>query len=155
MANQQELQHAYEIGYISEEEKSLLEEYNQRLTENGVPIIYNLRHLRQLLSIRKSAQERLFGEKRSESYRTFRIPKKSGGVRIIEAPSDELKMIQLWIKENILDKFKPSQYAKGFKKGTSIYDNALPHVGKELVINIDLKDFFPSITYGEIYRIFK
>ena len=155
MAKQQELQHACEIGYISQEDKTLLEEYNRRLSENGVPIIYNLRHLRQLLGISKGAQDRLFGKKRSESYRKFQIPKKSGGARIIEAPSDELKKIQLWIKENILDKFNPSQYAKGFKKGVSIYDNALPHVGKELVINIDLKDFFPSIKYSEIYKIFK
>lgn len=155
MSNQQDLQRAYEIGYINNEEKALIEEYNLRLTENGVPIIYNLRHLRQLLGIRKSAQERLFGDKRSESYRTFQIPKKSGGVRTIEAPSDELKAIQLWIKENILDKFNPSEYAKGFKKGLSIYDNALPHVGKDLVINIDLKDFFPSIGYKEIYKIFR
>ena len=155
MAKEQNLQKACETGYISEEEKSLIEEYNQRLTENCVPIIYNLRHLRQLLGIRKSAQERLFGEQRSESYRIFHIPKKSGGVRTIEAPSDELKKIQLWIKENILDKFTPSQYAKGFKKGVSIYDNALPHVGKKLVVNIDLKDFFPSIGYKEIYKIFR
>ena len=94
MAKQQDLQKACETGYISEEEKSLIEEYNQRLTENRVPVIYNLRHLRQLLGIRKSSQERLFGEKRSESYRIFHIPKKSGGVRTIEAPSDELKKIQ-------------------------------------------------------------
>lgn len=155
MAKQQEINRAYEIGYITDEDKRLIEEYNQRLAENGVPIIYNLRHLRQLLDIRKSAQKRLFGVDRNESYRTFKIPKKSGGFRVIEAPSDELKKIQLWIKERILDEFNPSQYAKGFKKGVSIYDNALPHVGKELVINIDLKDFFPSIKYSEVYKVFK
>ena len=155
MAKKQDIQKAYETGYITEEEKNLIEEYNQYLTEKGVPIIYNLRHLRQLLGIHKSAQDRLFGAKRNESYRTFQIPKKSGGTRTIEAPSEELKVIQLWIKENILDKFNPSHYAKGFKKGVSIYDNALPHVGKKLVINIDLKDFFPSIKYFEIYKVFK
>lgn len=37
----------------------------------------------------------------------------------------------------------------------SIYDNAVQHTGKELVVNIDLKDFFPSIQYREIYKIFK
>ena len=31
----------------------------------------------------------------------------------------------------------------------------MPHVGKKLVINIDLKDFFPSIGYKEIYKIFR
>lgn len=155
MAKQQEIQHAYEIGYINEEDKLRIEEYNQRLSENGVPIIYNLRHLRKLLGIHKKEQEKLFGDKRNESYRTFQIPKKSGGVRTIEAPIEELKKIQGWIKEEILDKFKPSEYAKGFKRGCSIYDNALPHVGKDMVMNIDLKDFFPSIHYSDIYSIFR
>lgn len=149
------IEHAFLSGFITKEEKKLIEEYNQRLNQNNVPVIYNLRHLRQLLGIHKSAQDRLFGIKKCESYRTFSIPKKSGGMRKIEAPSDELKRIQLWIKENILDQFSASQYAKGFIKGISIYDNALPHVNKVLVINIDLKDFFPSIEYREIYKIFK
>lgn len=149
------IEKAFRVGLITEEEKNLIEEYNKRLTDNNVPIIYNLRHLRQLLGIHKSAQERLFGIKQIESYKTFFIPKKSGGTRKIEAPNDELKAIQLWIKENILDKFSVSQYAKGFVKGVSIYDNALQHTKKELVINIDLKDFFPSIGYNEVYKVFK
>lgn len=149
------IEKAFQVGLITEEEKNLIEEYNKRLTDNNVPIIYNLRHLRQLLGIHKSAQERLFGIKQIESYKTFFIPKKSGGTRKIEAPNDELKAIQLWIKENILDKFSVSQYAKGFVKGVSIYDNALQHTKKELIINIDLKDFFPSIGYNEVYKVFK
>lgn len=149
------IEKAFQVGLITEEEKNLIEEYNKRLTDNNVPIIYNLRHLRQLLGIHKSAQERLLGIKQIESYKTFFIPKKSGGTRKIEAPNDELKVIQLWIKENILDKFSVSQYAKGFVKGVSIYDNALQHTKKELVINIDLKDFFPSIGYNEVYKVFK
>ena len=155
MANTKELQKAYESGYITQDDMKLIEEYNQRLLSNNVPIIYNLRHLRQLLGIRKRDQEKLFGKNRKDSYHNFKIPKKSGGFRCIEAPSEQLKKIQLWIKENILDKFTGSEHAKGFKKGFSIYDNALPHVGKELVINFDLKDFFPSVEYCDIYKIFK
>lgn len=149
------IENAFRAGLITAEDKMLIEEYNQRLKDNNVPVIYNLRHLRQLLGIHKSAQERLFGIRKCDSYRVFHIPKKNGGLRKIEAPSEELKRIQLWIKENILDQFSVSQYAKGFIKGISIYDNAVPHVGKDLVINIDLKDFFPSVEYCEIYKIFK
>ena len=155
MADTKELTKAYDGGYITQDEMKLIQEYNQRLLSNNVPIIYNLRHLRQLLDIRKKQQDRLFGNKRCESYHKFNIPKKSGGVRNIEAPNEQLKKIQLWIKENILDQFMVSENAKGFKKGASIYDNALPHVGKELVINFDIKDFFPSIKYCDIYKIFK
>ena len=114
------IEHAFRSGFITEEDKRRLEEYNQRLADNNVPVIYNLRHLRQLLGIHKSAQDRLFGAKKCDSYRTFHIPKKSGGTRKIEAPSEELKRIQLWIKENILDQFSVSQYAKGFVKGVAL-----------------------------------
>lgn len=48
------IEKAYQAGVITEEEKRLIEEYNQRLTDNNVPVIYNLRHLRQLLGIHKS-----------------------------------------------------------------------------------------------------
>jgi retron-type reverse transcriptase len=107
-----------------------------------------------LLSIKKHEQVFLFGEYRNQSYDIFQIPKKSGGFRVIEAPNDRLKLIQLWIKENIIDKIRISSYAKGFKQNTCIYHNALPHTRKELVINIDLKDFFPSIEYRQVFRIF-
>ena len=149
------IEKAFYEGIISEEDMLLLKEYNQRLKDNNVPVIYNLRHLRQLLGIHKSAQDRLLGLKKQDSYKTFFIPKKHGGLREIEAPNSEMKMIQYWIKDNILDKFSASQYARGFIKGKSIYDNAVQHTNKELVINIDLKDFFPSIGFQEIYKIFK
>ena len=71
MAEKQNLQKACETGYISEEEKSLIEEYNQRLTENGVPIIYNLRHLRKIFKIAQSEQELYFGHSRKDLYYEF------------------------------------------------------------------------------------
>jgi len=146
---------AQEKKIITQEARLLIEEYNDRLTDNRVPIIYNLRHLRKILNIKKNDQDRFFGKYRAKSYIKFKIPKKSGGYRTIHAPLDDLKLIQLWIKENILDKFIPSNYAMGFVKGKSIADNAKFHVGKELVINIDLKDFFPSIKYFDVYKVFK
>ncbi len=153
MATKEEIDLALYHRIIDEENAGLLKEYNERLQSKNVPIIYNLRHLRKILKIRKKNQNKYFGSERNE-YHSFLIPKKSGGMREIEAPSDKLKLYQLWIKENILDKIKVSDYAKGFRKACSILDNAKNHVGKELVINLDLKDFFPSITYNQVYRIF-
>lgn len=151
----EELEYALDKELIDVETKQLIQEYDERLTQNNVPIIYNLRHLRKLLGIKKSDQERFFGKFRQQSYHTFDIPKKSGGYRKIEAPTKELKCFQSWVKENVLDKFCPSQNAKGFVKQRSIYDNALPHVNKPLVVNLDLQDFFPTITYSDIFKIFK
>lgn len=153
MATKEEISVALYHNIIDEQTSALLKEYNERLQSNNVPIIYNLRHLRKILKIRKKDQNKYFGNERNE-YHRFLIPKKSGGMREIEAPSDRLKLYQLWIKESILDKVKVSDYAMGFKRACSILDNAKNHVGKELVINLDLKDFFPSITYKQVYRIF-
>lgn len=153
MANDTFIDESLSRGEIDLNTAELIREYNKRLKQNNVPIIYNLKHLREILKISLNAQDKYFGNNRNE-YHIFEIPKKRGGVRVIEAPSDTLKKYQLWIKESILDKFKVSDYAKGFKKNCSILDNAQCHVGQELVLNIDLKDFFPSIKYSKVFKIF-
>ena len=145
---------AFQKGVISEETLNRILEYSERLTSNNIPIIYNLRHLRKIFQIRRKEQDLFFGEQRASLYSCFEIPKKSGGRRFIEAPCDRLKKIQRWIKDEIIDSFSPSEYATGFRKGVSIVDNAQPHVGKELVINIDLRDFFSSVPYSEVLRLF-
>ena len=153
MATNELINKAVAEGIISHETAEALKEYNDRLNKNGFPAIYNLGHLRNILKIRKRDQNKFFGKERNQ-YHKFIIPKKSGGKRVIEAPSDRLKSYQLWIKEKILDKVHISDQARGFRKACSIIDNAKEHVGKDLVINIDLKDFFPSITYSQVFKIF-
>ncbi len=131
-------------GLITNEGYLRLNEYVNRLTDNNIPIIFNLRHLRKILGIKKKDQDLYFGNQKNELYITFPLPKKTGGgYRVIEAPpTEELKTIQRWIKDNIVDKFSVSEYATGFRKDYSIYHNALPHVNKELVINVDIENFF-------------
>lgn len=153
MANNSMINESLKRGEIALETAELIREYNNRLEQNNVPIIYNLKHLKEILKISLKAQDKYFGNNRNE-YHVFEIPKKRGGVRVIEAPSDTLKKYQLWVKESILDKFKVSDYAKGFKKNCSILENAKCHVRQELVLNIDLKDFFPSIKYSKVFKIF-
>ena len=133
----------FKKGYIDLRTKDLLEEYTSRLLDNGVPIIYNLRHLRKHLDIKKKEQEKYFGKERFMLYKEFYIPKKSGGFRKIEAPVLDLEDKQKWIKQNILDKLTVSENAKGFKKHTNIVDNALGHCNKKYVLNLDIQDFFP------------
>ena len=151
MINVRELE---DKGIITHESAERLVEYSQRLMDNNVPVIYNLRHLRFLLSIKKNMQYKYFGADRKRSYHVFYIPKKSGGFRKIEAPSQELELIQRWIKSNILEKFNISDSAKGFKIGTSIVDNAACHCCKQYVLNMDIRDFFPSIKYSKIFKLF-
>ena len=83
-------------------------------------------------------------------YTEFTIKKKSGKDRLISAPIGSLKTIQRCLKLIFEIMFIPHHRATGFIIGKSIIDNAKLHVGKNYVYNIDLKDFFPSITYNKI-----
>ena len=80
-------------------------------------------------------------------YKNFDIPKKSGGVRRISAPKGNLKWIQLALKIWITARYEPNEVSMGFVRGRSITENASQHCGKRYVFNIDLNNFFPSITF--------
>ncbi len=88
-------------------------------------------------------------------YRRFALPKKTGGVRTISAPMPRLKRAQYWVLDNLLAKVPCHAAAHGFLPGRSIVTNAAPHCGQAVVINLDLKDFFPTITYPRIKGVFK
>lgn len=83
-------------------------------------------------------------------YQRFAIPKKTGGAREISAPMPRLKRAQYWLLDNVLQPLPVNQAAHGFVRGRSIVSNAQLHVGQDVVINCDLKDFFPSITYARV-----
>ena len=88
-------------------------------------------------------------------YFNFDVPKKSGGLRRLSSPHQKLAAAQRWIFENVLGKLQPHEAAHGFVTGHSILTNALPHVGADIVINADLKNFFPSITFWRVEGLFK
>ncbi|HGS4525605.1 retron St85 family RNA-directed DNA polymerase [Vibrio cholerae] len=81
--------------------------------------------------------------------------KTPGQYREISSPTSELKALQRWILRNILDKLSPSPYAKGFIKKKCLFDNAKPHEGKQYVLNLDLKDFFSSVSSKNVCTLFK
>lgn len=91
---------------------------------------------------------------RISHYRRFAMPKKTGGVRIISAPMPRLKRAQYWVLDNVLARAPVHPAAHGFLPGRSIVSNAAPHVGQAVVINVDLKDFFPSIALPRVRGVF-
>lgn len=61
-------------------------------------------------------------------------------------------MIQENILTNVLNERIISSYAKAYKKGLSLLDNALPHLHQKIVLKLDIKDFFPSIDFLKVYK---
>lgn len=88
-------------------------------------------------------------------YQQFEIAKKTGGVRKISAPMPRLKRVQYWLLDNVLNNVAIHSAAHGFAAERSILTNALPHVKKAVVINLDLENFFPTITYRRIKGLFQ
>jgi RNA-directed DNA polymerase len=88
-------------------------------------------------------------------YIRFKIAKKTGGERLISAPMPRLKQAQTWILHNILEVVDLHDSAHGFCRGRSIVSNAAPHVGADIVINLDLQNFFPSISYKRVKGLFR
>lgn len=88
-------------------------------------------------------------------YVRFEIAKRTGGTRRISAPLPRLKAAQRWLLDHVLDKVALHDAAHGFRKQRSIVSNARPHVGADLVINVDLKDFFPTLDYRRIRGAFR
>ena len=87
-------------------------------------------------------------------YHRFEIPKKTGGTRLISAPKPDLARAQRWVLENVLNRLEIEAPAHGFVTGRSIVSGATPHSGRAVVINIDLKDFFPTITFRRVKGLF-
>jgi RNA-directed DNA polymerase len=78
-----------------------------------------------------------------------------GGLRLIEAPKARLKEVQRRILTEILDRVPPHDAAHGFQHGRSIQSFAAPHAGQRVVLKMDLRDFFPSVSRARIQAFFR
>jgi retron-type reverse transcriptase len=83
------------------------------------------------------------------------LAKQSGAVRLIEAPKPRLKELQRQILDGILEKIPTHPAVHGFIRGRSTRTFAAPHVGKRVVLRMDLQDFFPSIAGVRIQTFFR
>jgi len=130
----------------------------EQLQKYNLPIFSNVVELSQQMNVSLGdLRYLLYNRKVSKitHYHIFEIPKKSGGKRVISAPKKKLKFLQHWVLHSILDCLPMPEQAHGFRKERSIVTNAQPHIGKDIVINVDLKDFFPSIGYKRVKGLFE
>lgn len=86
-------------------------------------------------------------------YRTFRLNKKRGGHRDIVAPRRFLKTIQRWLLVHVVEKLPVASCAHGFVRDRSIFSNASVHVGSRNLLNIDIEDFFPSVSERQVLDV--
>ena len=102
----------------------------------------------------------LFVVEATKRYTKFNIAKSSGALREIQSPATALKVVQRKLNQALACVYEPRYPVHGFvasrglSTGRSIVSNARIHVGAEFILNIDLKDFFPSINFGRVRGMF-
>lgn len=89
-----------------------------------------------------------------QHYRQRWIAKRNGAPRLIESPKSRLKAIQRKILHEILDRIPAHEAAHGFRAGRSVVSYAVPHTHREIVLKMDLSDFFPGIQRSRVLAIF-
>ena len=128
------------------------------LAKHGLPIAHTAAELAAAMNL-PLGQLRYLAFAREVSttthYHRFTIPKRTGGERLISAPHKKLKAAQHWILEKVLEPLTFAEQAHGFVPGRSTVSNAVPHVGAAVVVNVDLRDFFPTVTYRRIKGMFR
>ena len=82
-----------------------------------------------------------------DHYRSLWIPKRRGGYRRLDVPDPLLMQVQKNILHHILDGFSVSEAASAYQKNVSAAQAAALHRGKKLVLKLDIRDFFGSITF--------
>ncbi|HCP82432.1 MAG TPA: hypothetical protein DIT67_12955 [Octadecabacter sp.] len=115
------------------------------IDEKGLPYIRNADHLAAYLGVSPSLVRQIL-HKKEYHYRQFPLPKADGPPRLISTPKTYLKTIQWWIGDNILSHVALGDEVHGFRQGHSYVTNARVHLGCNHILNMDIEQFFPSIT---------
>lgn len=87
-------------------------------------------------------------------YRDFEIPKRTGGTRLISSPNGMVRDLQYKLLPILQAQYAPHPSAHGFLNERNVVSNAQSHAGQNLVLNIDLADFFPSVNFGRVRGLF-
>lgn len=123
------------------------------LAQHGLPLLRDAADLAELLEVDMGQLRWLTYHRdvaRVVHYRQFQIPKAKGGQRTISAPRPHLRAALQRIRSELLAKLEPSGQAQAFVTGRSTVSNATPHVGRGVVVKVDLVDFFGALTYPRV-----
>lgn len=123
--------------------------------------IYGVNDLCRLLKTDRRKLMLMAGQPR---YKSFSVPKKGGGERHIETPSPGLKRVQAQLNRFLQSVyyFEKSRASFGFIVGVkndddrrNVVTNARKHLGRDYLLNIDIKDFFHAVRKKQILQIFE
>jgi hypothetical protein len=86
----------------------------------------------------------------STHYHRWQVPKRDGTLRLISAPKPELKAVQRWITREVTEHLPVHGAAHGFVTGRSIVTNARVHAGARIIVKLDIRGFYPTVTMRRV-----
>ncbi len=129
-------------------------QYGRNLIENGYPVVYDVDHLAMTVGVPRTQLVRM-SVTPERFYAAFRLKKRRGGSRLIEAPYHELKMVQHWLQSHVTRRLPVHDACHGFRRGCSIVTNATLHADQEYILKFDVRDFFASVPQSTVFRTFR
>ena len=78
-----------------------------------------------------------------------------GSPRNIDNPQDDTRWVQNRIYHRLLKPICFPTHIMGAVPKRSVYDNAHLHLGANLLVTIDIKGCFPSITNAKVFRVWR
>ena len=135
-----------------------IKDANNRLIENKLPLITKSHELATALNLSVPQLKGLCYHTDvaiNLPYTYFTINKRNGSARQIGAPIPRLKFVQRWILDKILNNLTTHGAAHGFVRGKSIVTNAAVHSNSEILIKLDIKEFFPSVNWRRVKGVFR
>ena len=124
-----------------------------RQSANGLPALETAEALAAAMGIPVSKLRWFTYQRPADSgthYQRWSIPKRGGGQRTITAPKKDLMAAQRWALRNVFEKLPVHGAAHGFLPGRSVATNAQVHAGADVILKVDLKDFFPTVTWTRV-----
>jgi hypothetical protein len=111
----------------------------------------------ELLLGRDRESLRRFADHAGRYYKPFdrRRQRGIGKWRHIDNPTDELKIVQRRIQRKILNRLPFPDTMVGGVRGRSIRDNAAYHVGRSMLVALDLRACFPQTSYLKVFDAYR
>lgn len=154
------LREGIDKGYSEKYLDSLLR-IGRVVSRKQLPVIYSLSHLasasRTLYSDLHAFVSRSDAHSAEETYKSFTIKKRTGGVRWISIPCPPLMAVQSWIAQEILNGISTHPAAMAYVSGLSnpLKIHAEKHIGSRWILKVDIKNFFNNISEQQVYKVFK
>lgn len=88
-------------------------------------------------------------------YRHRLVPKRSGGLRLLEAPRPRLAQAQRRLLDLALAAIPVHEAAHGFVRGRGVASHVAKHAGQAVVVRFDLRDFFTQVNATRVRALWR